>query len=147
MTQRRTNQEDPKSADFPNLLRASGLTQQEAARAASLHINTVKKIIRGTAVHPNSRLKLFRALRQAVDAKVIAYPATAKREIPEIADFSPEAKKYAVQQFAEKLSRESFDLAIELVAGRTKLSEDEFSQILGLIDLARTTLTSAHAKK
>ena len=146
MKQNRTNQENPDTANFADLLNAAGLTDQEAAKASSLHVNTVKKIVRGDHVHPNSRLKLFRTLRPTSDTTVLQYPKSVMREVPKVSDYTPQAKKHAVQKLAEQLSREVFELTLELVAGRAKLSESEYDEMVGLVDLARTTLTNAKPK-
>lgn len=136
----RTNHEDASTADFSAMLRAARLTEQEAAKAAALHINTVKKIVRGERVHPNSRLKLFRCLRQATSL-VVSHPSAVNRDVLSIADRSPETKRLAVQQHAENLARAAGELSVEVVAGRVTLREDEFAKISGFIKLALASLS------
>jgi len=54
--------------DIFTLFTDSQLTPQEAADQSGLHINTVKKILKGDRVHPNSRTKLQRALVLAANS-------------------------------------------------------------------------------
>jgi hypothetical protein len=136
-----TNHEDSEHVDFLKLLSNAGLTDQEAADAASLHVNTVKKIVRRDHVHPNSRLKLYRALRHVIDAAVVVNAEPTKLRLQSAGEFSIGARKQAVLMQAESLSRAAFELAHGLTGQGASLARRDYEQICSYIELARLSLS------
>ncbi len=143
---KRTNQENHDHADYRSLLAKAGLTEQEAAKAAELHINTVKKIIRGDHVHSNSRLKLYRILRQAVEAPVVPFADAMGPRIKRAGDIPLGAKTQAVLAHADALSSAALDLAHSLTRENATLAKGDFDRFLKHIELARAVLLQVKGK-
>lgn len=141
----KTNQGGIDNAHLRSLVKKAGLTEQEVAKAAGLHINTVKKILRNDHVHDNSKLKLERALTQIARSyqPLSAHSASSVPLYAPGSDNSINARKIAVLALADELAKVTNELVLELNKSGGSLDHDEVVRIARCLDLARQTLALA----
>lgn len=132
------NQADLQGRRTIQQFQASKLTEQEAADLAGLHVNTVKKILRGTRVHRHSLLKLERALQAPPSSSESQNVQSVQPLHPSGTTSAARAQvRQAIMQ-ADGLHRLVGDLARAAAGRRASITIQEISELATLLRLTET---------